>query len=190
MQSQPMVLGDVIERNARLYPNKEAIVFEGRRATYAQFAAQARRCANMLHAGGLKPQARVAMLAQNCLEYLEIEAAAELAGFIVVTLNWRLSPHELAQIVKDCTPAVLIFESCFAGAADHLRRLDLGIERFIVIGEEVADKAVALGFATEASHQPAQALASFAYDAYSHASDSLMKGSKMKINTRKRNPTE
>jgi acyl-CoA synthetase (AMP-forming)/AMP-acid ligase II len=131
-----MVLGDVIERNARLYPNKEAIVFEGRRATYAQFAAQARRCANALHAGGLKPQARVAILAQNCLEYFEIEGAAELAGYIAVTLNWRLSPQELAEIVKDCTPTVLIFEARFAAAAESLRALDLGIERFIVIGEK------------------------------------------------------
>jgi len=137
MQSLPMVLGDVIERNARLYPNKEAIVFEGRCATYAQLAAQARRCANALRARGLEPQARVAILAQNCLEYFEIEGAAELAGFIAVTLNWRLSPHELTDIVKDCTPAVLIFEARFAPAAQHLRELDLGIERFIVIGEEL-----------------------------------------------------
>jgi acyl-CoA synthetase (AMP-forming)/AMP-acid ligase II len=134
MRSLPMMLGDVIERNARLYPNKEAIVFEGRRATYAQFAAQARRCANALHAGGLKPQARVAILAQNCLEYFEIEGAAELAGYIAVTLNWRLSPHELAEIVRDCTPTVLIFENRFAATAEHVRALDLGIERFIVIG--------------------------------------------------------
>src|SRR5712692_3264599 len=92
MQDVPTVLGDVIERNARYFPGKTAVVFEGRRVSYSQFAARVRRFANALHAGGLQRQARFAILAQNCLEYFEAVGAAERAGFIAVTLNWRLSP--------------------------------------------------------------------------------------------------
>ena len=77
---------------------------------------------------------RVAILAQNCLEYFETVGAAELTGFIAVTLNWRLAPPELAQIVEDCTPTVLVFEERFRAQAEQPARPE-SIERFIVIGD-------------------------------------------------------
>jgi acyl-CoA synthetase (AMP-forming)/AMP-acid ligase II len=134
MQAIPTVLGDVIERNARYFPGKTAVVFEERRVSYAEFAARARKFANALHSGGLQRQARFAILAQNCLEYFEAVGAAELAGFIAVTLNWRLSVPELTQIVADSTPTVLIFEAQFRAQAESLRSQGGSIERFIVIG--------------------------------------------------------
>src|SRR3977135_1081978 len=104
MQDIPTVLGDVIERNARYFPGKTAVVCEERRVTYSEFAARVRKFANALASGGLQPQARFAILAQNCLEYFEAVGAAERAGFIAVTLNWRLSPQELGQILDDRRP--------------------------------------------------------------------------------------
>jgi acyl-CoA synthetase (AMP-forming)/AMP-acid ligase II len=134
MHHPPSVLGDVIERNARYFPGKTAVVFEERRVTFAAFAARARRFANALASYGLQRQARFAVLAQNCLEYFEAVGAAELTGFIAVTLNWRLSPQELAQIVADSTPTVLLFEAQFSAQAQALRRQRTSVERFIVIG--------------------------------------------------------
>ena len=106
MPDAPTVLGDVIERNARCFPGKTAVVFEGRRVTYAEFATRVRKFANALAARGLQRQARFAILAQNCMEYFEAVGAAEMAGFIAVTLNWRLAVPELAQIVADSTPTM------------------------------------------------------------------------------------
>src|SRR4051794_41910673 len=93
MHDTPVVLGDVIERNARYFPEKTAVIFEDRRVTFSQFAARVRRFANALAGRGLQRQARFAVLAQNCLEYFEAVGAAERAGFIAVTLNWRVSPQ-------------------------------------------------------------------------------------------------
>ena len=134
MHDTPVVLGDVIERNARYFPGKTAVIFEDRRVTFAQFAARVRRFANALVGRGLQRQARFAVLAQNCLEYFEAVGAAERAGFIAVTLNWRLSPQELGQILDDCTPTVLVFEAQFTSQAESLRQQGSSIERFIVIG--------------------------------------------------------
>src|SRR5258708_2724439 len=134
MPDIPTVLGDVIERNARHCPGKTAVVFEERRISYAEFASRTRRFANALGSGGLQRQARFAILAQNCLEYFEAVGAAELAGFIAVTLNWRLSVPELGQILDDCTPTVLIFEAQFTAQVESLRRQGSSIERFIIIG--------------------------------------------------------
>ncbi|MGA7488930.1 MAG: long-chain-fatty-acid--CoA ligase [Xanthobacteraceae bacterium] len=134
MHNPPTVLGDVIERNARYFPGKTAVVFEGRRITYAEFTARVRRFANVLASYGMQRQARFAVLAQNCVEYFEAVGAAELTGFIAVTLNWRLSTPELAQIIADSTPTVLIFEAQFGPQVDALRRQGTSVERFIVIG--------------------------------------------------------
>src|SRR4051812_50192049 len=92
MHDTPVVLRDVIERNARYFPGKTAVIFEDRRVTFSQFAARVRRFANALAGRGLQRQARFAVLAQNCLEYFEAVGAAERAGFIAVTLNWRVLP--------------------------------------------------------------------------------------------------
>ena len=133
MTIAPSIVGDVIERNAELFPGKTAVVFEGRRPTFAQFASRVRKLANALAAGGLKHGERVAILAQNCLEYFETVGTAEIAGFIAVTLNWRLAPPELAQIVEDCTPTVLIYEERFRAQAESLRN-QKSLTRFISIG--------------------------------------------------------
>ncbi len=133
MTIAPSTVGDVIERNARLFPSKTAVVFEGKRPTFAEFATRVRKLSNALCDGGLKRGMRFAILAQNCLEYFEAVGTAETTGFIAVTLNWRLAPAELAPIVEDCTPTVLIFEERFRAQAETLRS-QACIERFIVIG--------------------------------------------------------
>src|SRR4051794_41872414 len=105
MHDTPVVLGDVIERNARYFPGKTAVIFEDRRVTFSQFAARVRRFANALAGRGLQRQARFAVLAQNCLEYFEAVGAAERAGFIAVTLNWRVFPPGTRPNPRDLTPA-------------------------------------------------------------------------------------
>ena len=129
-----MLLGRYIERNARCFPGHPAILFEGRAISHAQFAARVHRFANALHERGVLPGERIAVLAQNCPEYCEAYAAAELAGFIVTGLNYRLSATEQAAILRDCEPGVLLFEAHYAPRAAELRAaLPPGV-RLICIG--------------------------------------------------------
>jgi acyl-CoA synthetase (AMP-forming)/AMP-acid ligase II len=129
-----MSIGEILIRNARLYPDKAGYVFEGRERTHAAHLAQCSRLANALAQGGLVRQARVAILAQNCIEYVETFGAGELSGFITVNLNWRLSVPELRAILEDCGAEVLIFEAQFADKAEAVSDLLIGQARRIVIG--------------------------------------------------------
>ena len=70
-----MNLRDIIVRNADLHPGRDAVVFEGRRVTHAEFAVRAFRLGNALLARGFRQQERIAVLAPNCLEYLEVFGA-------------------------------------------------------------------------------------------------------------------
>jgi acyl-CoA synthetase (AMP-forming)/AMP-acid ligase II len=115
-----MVLADLYERNALSFRDHPAIVFEGRTISFGRFHERLKRLGNALFAGGAKPQDRVAILAMNCPEYLEVQGVAGLAGFIAVGINYRLAAVEQAEILRDCAPAVFIFESGYTERAAEL----------------------------------------------------------------------
>jgi acyl-CoA synthetase (AMP-forming)/AMP-acid ligase II len=118
---RPVIVGDIYQRNARLNPNGTALVFEGRRFTHAEFLARSHRLANALCGRGLTRQDRVAVLAQNCSQYLEAFAAAHITGFILCPLNYRLAVPELRGIAADCQPTAILFERQYAAVAAALR---------------------------------------------------------------------
>jgi acyl-CoA synthetase (AMP-forming)/AMP-acid ligase II len=115
-----MIIGDIIERNAHYFPDKLALVYEGRRFTHRQFAERACRLANALIGLGLQIQERIAILTQNCHQELEAFGAAELAGFIAVPVNYRLAYREIEAVLEDCQPSVLIFEEQYREQARKL----------------------------------------------------------------------
>ena len=133
-----MILGDIIKRNASLYGDRIGLVFEGRRYTHRDFARRVNRAANALLARGIRPQERVAMLARNCSEVLEVFGAGEVAGFITVNLNHRLSVDEIVDICADSEPSAFVFEPDFAAAAAALRAKMPGIRQFLCIGGTAA----------------------------------------------------
>jgi acyl-CoA synthetase (AMP-forming)/AMP-acid ligase II len=116
-----MIIGDILERNASLYGDLPGLIFEGRRYSHRAFARRVYRAANALLARGIRPQERVAILARNASEVLEVFGAGEVAGFIIVNINHRLSVPEILAIWADSQPCALFFESEFAQAAAALR---------------------------------------------------------------------
>ena len=112
-----MTCGDLIKRGRILYGDKTALAFEGRRFSFAEQAARMFRLANALVASGLRRQERVAILARNRSEYVEIFGACEVAGFIAINLNARLSQPELAAICQDCQPHAMIHAGEFRAIA-------------------------------------------------------------------------
>ena len=121
-----MSLAGLSARNARLYPDKPAFVMGERVVTFAEHHSRACALAAGLAARGLGPGARLAVLARNCLEYLDIYAAAETFGYVVAPLNFRLTAAELADVVADIEPHALFFQAAYADVApDALLRLPL-----------------------------------------------------------------
>jgi len=131
---------DWIKRHAERTPDKLALVdaHTGRQFTYSEFNERANRLASFLTAElGIRQGDRVSILAQNSSDYYEVLFACGKMGAILNTLNWRLAVPELAFILTDCTPRVLIYEAIFAEAVEALRPL-IGCEAYVVMGEEAA----------------------------------------------------
>jgi len=89
-----------LERAASVHPNRTAIIDGPRSFTYREMTEQVTRLAQAFNAKGLRPGDRVAYLAPNCAEELVAHFAVPMAGGVLVTLNTRLSPAEIAHIVE------------------------------------------------------------------------------------------
>ena len=114
----PIIL-DFIAHHARVMPNKIAATefASGRSWTYAQFDADARRAEWVLRDRIADPAgARVAVLSRNSVAMLIVQLACIRSGAIFVPLNFRLAAPEIAFLLADCRPALLIHE----GALDAL----------------------------------------------------------------------
>jgi acyl-CoA synthetase (AMP-forming)/AMP-acid ligase II len=131
-------VGELIERNYRLRPDAGAVTFEGKTQTFRALTERAFQLANALYAMGLRRQDRVAVLAQNSPHYLEVYAACEIAGFITVTINYRLAAGEMAFILKDASPSVLVFDPDYAGLVAKLATDAPGM-RCVMLGDAADD---------------------------------------------------
>jgi fatty-acyl-CoA synthase len=63
---------------------------------------------------------RVAVLAKNRVEHLELMFACGRTGSIFLPMNWRLAEPELGYILDDATPEVLFYDEGFADVARRL----------------------------------------------------------------------
>ena len=95
------------------FPGKTAVVCGDQRFTYAQFAERTARLGGSLQQEGVKAGERVAFLTMNCHRLLEAYYGVLEAGAVLLPLNVRLAPQELAYILKDAEAEVLFLESEF-----------------------------------------------------------------------------
>ena len=121
-------------RGVDLYGPKIGVVSGDRRFTYSQFGERCERLAAGLKIEGVVPGDRVAYLSFNTHELLEGYFGVLLAGAIVMPLNVRLTPAELAGILNHAEPRVLIYEPDFAPLVDALRPSCPQVRRWIQTG--------------------------------------------------------
>jgi acyl-CoA synthetase (AMP-forming)/AMP-acid ligase II len=123
-----------------LYADRPALSYEDKTFTFAEQAARMFRLANALLSKGIVKQQRIAILARNCSEYVEIFGACEVTGLIAINLNSRLSEAELGAICQDCQPTVLIYAKEFAAIAHTLRAQVASLRMAIAIDPSGADE--------------------------------------------------
>ena len=88
-----------LERAARVYAGRAAVVYGRRRFTYGEFGGRARRLATALRRAGLERGDRVAFLAPNVPALLEAHFGVALAGGVLVAINTRLNADEVGYIL-------------------------------------------------------------------------------------------
>ena len=96
-----MHIASLLDKAARLWPDREAVVDGSLRRAYQEFRARAVALARYFLDQGLRPGDRVAIVDLNSAHFLETYFAAAYAGLILNPVNFRLSPRETAFILQD-----------------------------------------------------------------------------------------
>jgi len=105
-----LTVSDALATHARLQPDRLGARDSRTSLTWRQWHERANRLANGLRALGLRPGDRVAVLAYNRLEWVEIYTGLGCAGLVVVPINFRLLAAEAAYIVEHSEAGALICE--------------------------------------------------------------------------------
>ncbi|MFC1824123.1 long-chain-fatty-acid--CoA ligase [Thermodesulfobacteriota bacterium] len=128
-----MLIGDIIKFNAKRFKGRLAFKDEGRELTFDQVNKRANAIVHALIDMSVRKGDRIAILMYNCVEYNELLFALPKAGFITVTLNYRLVGRELKYIIDNSESSTLIFGPEFTDTIEEIRPGLESVKNYIVV---------------------------------------------------------
>jgi acyl-CoA synthetase (AMP-forming)/AMP-acid ligase II len=131
-----LLLGEMMSRNARKFPDKEALVYGETRLTYKQLNGRINRLAHALMDLGIKRDDKVAILAFNCNQFMESYFALAKMGGVAVPINFRLHPEEMAYIINQSDAKALIMGEAFVDIARGIQKDLPQVKDYISISGE------------------------------------------------------
>ncbi len=134
-----LLLGEMMARNSRKFPHKEALVYGDTRLNYAQLNARINRLAHALLDLGIKKGEKVAILAFNCNQFMEAYFALAKIGGVAVPINFRLHPEEMTYILNQSDAKALIMGEAFVDVAKGIQKDLPQVGHYISIGDKPVD---------------------------------------------------
>ena len=119
-----MYIGDYLARRELYSPDKLAFIDAGKspewRLTFREANQRANKLANWLKSQGIGKGDRVAILAKDGYEHLDLFFACSKLGAVHTALNWRLHWQELLEIFQYTNPKILVFSDDFKEGVSNL----------------------------------------------------------------------
>src|SRR6266849_1984005 len=106
-----------LDRAAKIFSERTAIIDGDRQFTYREFGERSHRLAGLLQSAGARHGDRIAALCTNSHVMLEMHNGVPMAGCVLVPMNIRLSPQEMAYILENSGARILIATHEFAEIA-------------------------------------------------------------------------
>ena len=110
-----------VQRWAELHPDKAAIIFEEHVVSYRELCKRADRTSCWLQSIGIEKGDRVAVMLDNCLEFLDLFLACSRLGAIFVPINFRITALELDYFIKNCRPRLFVHGDDFTRVVASLK---------------------------------------------------------------------
>jgi acyl-CoA synthetase (AMP-forming)/AMP-acid ligase II len=129
-----MLISDILDRQADESGQNEALRCDDVLLTFAELRERVVRLSRAV-AAATEPGARVAILAENCVEYVEAYYGVPRAGRVLTLLNYRLAAAEMARLVQNADPAILVVGADYLATARELLSAVPNPPRLLVIGE-------------------------------------------------------
>ena len=146
-------IGAAVRRLARERGERVAFVTAQRTLTFTTLDQRSTQVASALRAMGIGKGDRVALLAHNDAEFLEVMIGVSKSGAALVALNWRLSAGEIGAILADAQPAAIVCETGLAQLlGDEAAR---PAQMRVVLGGDAYESWLAQAPATDLAVEPA-----------------------------------
>ena len=108
MWFEKLTFGQLVDRAAEKWGDREALYFAGRRCSFAQFREETDRAAKGLIAAGVEPGDHVCLWLANRPEYLFLFFAIARIGAVIVPINTRFRTRDMAYVVTQSDATTLI----------------------------------------------------------------------------------
>ena len=112
---------ELLTISSSICPDRDAIVFEGKRFSFSTLAERATRLSNALMGLGVEKGDKVAMLQVNCSQYAEAYFATAKLGATYVPLNFRAKAEEITYMVNFSETDVLLVGQRYVDLANSIR---------------------------------------------------------------------
>ena len=129
----PLTPQSFLRRSVRTYPESTAVIYGDLKFTYTQFYERVCRQANALMSLGLNSGDCVAVLVPNIPAHLEANFGVHMAGCVLVAINTRLSPNEIAFILNHSESKALIVDADLLNSLEPVADQVSAIEHTIVV---------------------------------------------------------
>ncbi len=136
--SKWMTAGTVLKMMATQYPDKPGVGDKYRKMTFKEWNERSCRLTNALAKMGVKKGDRFAILAYNCVEWMEIYAASAKGGQITVPIMFRLAAPEMEYVINHCECKGLIVAKEFVQMVNSFRNKlpTIPKENYIYFGDD------------------------------------------------------
>src|SRR5580693_271880 len=131
-------LADLFEAAVDAYPERENLVANGERRTYAEMEARANRLAHHLAAQGIGPGDHVGIYAYNSVEWVETAWAVFKLRAVWININYRYVKEELRYLLTNADLKALVHQREFAPLVAALLP-DLPDLRHVIVVEDGSD---------------------------------------------------
>ena len=141
-------LADLFEASVDAYPEREYLVANGERRTYAEMEARANRLAHHLAAQGVGPGDHVGIYAYNSVEWVETAWAVFKLRAIWININYRYVKDELRYLLTNADLKALVHQREFSPLVTALRSELPGLRHVIVVedGSDTEPTPGAIGY--------------------------------------------
>lgn len=131
-------IGYWLAKHAQLHPNRVALVTPEKTYTYGDLNRESNRVAHALKSLGLKEGDRIGVLCMNYPQFLTLLFGAGKLGIVEVSLNYRLTPPEIAYQMTDSNVRVLFVGSEQVGYIPALKEQTKAEKVFVLEGDAPA----------------------------------------------------
>ena len=129
---------DIFSAASRHFASLTAVIEydTGRKHSYMDLELRGRAVAGFLRELGVGKGSRIAVLTYNSIETIDLLNASWKLGSIYVPINWRLAPREIAYILRDVEPRVIVYDASFTGVVEEaLKEAKMEVLRVSINGD-------------------------------------------------------